>query len=608
MESMAWTAFLVGVVSAASLPLGAVTAMRFHFPDRVVSFLMAFGGGALLAALSIDLVAHAVEAGHIAALSVGWLIGGVLFVQLNNVVNDFGGFARKVSTTVYQLRRREHQQFRHFVRDLRRLDIFSDLPKRDYEALRAAVRTERIRKGGYLFRKGDPARYLHAVISGTVDLIDPSDPEHRSERLGRRDVIGRMAFLAGAPNTSDARAVEDSEIMRLPRTALFTLLPNSPELIQAVHRWLRSQQLHNYLKTRQGMAEETIERWLSTAGASLHARGTFPDAIPVDHNPARFFEVAPAIHTVGLFADLPDDELQAIAEVLTFKRHGAGHTFYYKGDPADRLYIIDRGAVALVDPGSRRRQPITLQDGDAFGFMAFITGVRHSVNAFASAEVQLWVLLRNDFDDLVERLPYFNKRVEELIGGRETEKYLIEQHGFSSGNAAMWTRRSLADLNKRQSVPRAADLVHDQTEYHGAPLAIWLGMVLDGIPEALVIGAGLAGGSLSVSLIAGLFIANYPEALSSSAGMKEHGFSYRRIFLLWLSLVILTGAVAALGNVYFVDAPADLFAMIEGVAAGAMLTMIAQTMLPEAYFRGGSIIGFATLLGFLAAILLKGLG
>lgn len=77
---------------------------------------------------------------------------------------------------------------------------------------------------------------------------------------------------------------------------------------------------------------------------------------------------------------------------------------------------------------------------------------------------------------------------------------------------------------------------------------------------------------------------------------------------MWGSLVVLTGVFAAVGNVFFSGAPPVLFTFIQGMAAGAMLTMISQTMLPEAYLRGGSVVGIATPLGFLAAVLLKPLG
>ena len=66
--------------------------------------------------------------------------------------------------------------------------------------------------------------------------------------------------------------------------------------------------------------------------------------------------------------------------------------------------------------------------------------------------------------------------------------------------------------------------------------------------------------------------------------------------------MVITGIGAALGNLFFVGAAPFVFSLVEGLAAGAMLTMIAQRMLPEAYFKGGSNIGFSTLLGFLAAI------
>ncbi len=139
----------------------------------------------------------------------------------------------------------------------------------------------------------------------------------------------------------------------------------------------------------------------------------------------------------------------------------------------------------------------------------------------------------------------------------------------------------------------------------GAPYAIWLGIMLDGIPESLVIGASLIHAHVSLSLLAGLFLSNYPEALSSSIGMRQQGLSFCKILFMWTSLMIITGFGAALGKLFFVGAAPFVFSLVEGLAAGAILTMIAQTMLPEAYFKGGSIIGFATLLGFLAAIFFK---
>ncbi|TXK99531.1 hypothetical protein BMR05_14205 [Methylococcaceae bacterium HT4] len=74
---------------------------------------------------------------------------------------------------------------------------------------------------------------------------------------------------------------------------------------------------------------------------------------------------------------------------------------------------------------------------------------------------------------------------------------------------------------------------------------------------------------------------------------------------MWTVLMLMTGLLSALGSIYFAGVSDAVFAFTQGVAAGAMLTMIAQTMLPEAYIKGGEVVGFSTLLGFLTAIFFK---
>ena len=87
--------------------------------------------------------------------------------------------------------------------------------------------------------------------------------------------------------------------------------------------------------------------------------------------------------------------------------------------------------------------------------------------------------------------------------------------------------------------------------------------------------------------------------------MLHQRYPRPRIALMWLSLMALTGVGAYLGNIFFQGVSHTVFALMEGVAAGAMLTMIAETMLPEAYHKGGAVTGVSTLLGFLAAIFFK---
>ena len=162
-------------------------------------------------------------------------------------------------------------------------------------------------------------------------------------------------------------------------------------------------------------------------------------------------------------------------------------------------------------------------------------------------------------------------------------------------------------MNAGRLIPSATMMTEMVKEHPNAPMSIWLGLLMDGIPEALTIGAHLATQPLSNSLLAGLFIANYPEALSSSKGMKEQGFSIPKILVMWTSIMLLTGILSAVGSVVFADVPESVISLLESIAAGAMLTVIAETMLPEAYAKGGSIVGLSTLLGFLAIIVIKSL-
>ena len=116
------------------------------------------------------------------------------------------------------------------------------------------------------------------------------------------------------------------------------------------------------------------------------------------------------------------------------------------------------------------------------------------------------------------------------------------------------------------------------------------------------------GTTVSAALIGGLFLANFPESMSSASVMRKQGAAVSHIFGMWFSLMIMTAVGAAMGNVFITDAPVHLRTMLEGLAAGAMLAMVAQTMLPEAYEHGGWLTGLMTVIGFLAAIWMGTLG
>jgi len=139
----------------------------------------------------------------------------------------------------------------------------------------------------------------------------------------------------------------------------------------------------------------------------------------------------------------------------------------------------------------------------------------------------------------------------------------------------------------------------------GAPLAIVLGIVLDGIPESIVIGLSLlAGGGVSVAVVAAVFLSNVPEAIAATTGLVASGWTRARILGLW-GLVALVSAVASLaGYAVFDDASPRTIAFVLAFAAGAILTMLADTMMPEAFEHGGSKVGLATTFGFGLALAL----
>jgi ZIP family zinc transporter len=139
----------------------------------------------------------------------------------------------------------------------------------------------------------------------------------------------------------------------------------------------------------------------------------------------------------------------------------------------------------------------------------------------------------------------------------------------------------------------------------GTALAIVLGIILDGIPESIVLGLSvIGGGSVSVAVLAAVFLSNLPEAIAATTGLEAGGWPAKRLIGLWL-LVALVSGLASLGGYAFLDgASPRTIAFVNAFAGGAILTMLADTMMPEAFKYGGKLVGLFTTLGFLTAFFL----
>ncbi|MBD81293.1 MAG: ZIP family zinc transporter [Crocinitomicaceae bacterium] len=135
----------------------------------------------------------------------------------------------------------------------------------------------------------------------------------------------------------------------------------------------------------------------------------------------------------------------------------------------------------------------------------------------------------------------------------------------------------------------------------GSGTAIAMGAALDGVPESIAIGLTLVNGSVSLAAVIAIFISNIPEGISSSAGMKVAGRKPMYIFGIWLSIAIISGLSAALGYSMCNQIPLYMQSGIVACAGGAILTMLADTMIPEAYEGTGNWTGVIMCVGFLLA-------
>jgi ZIP family zinc transporter len=140
----------------------------------------------------------------------------------------------------------------------------------------------------------------------------------------------------------------------------------------------------------------------------------------------------------------------------------------------------------------------------------------------------------------------------------------------------------------------------------GVALGIVLGTVLDGIPESVVIGLTIyEGGAVGAAYLTAVFISNVPESLSSTVGLRASGWRPRRILAMWTLIALVSGLSSLIGFRAFQHASPDAAAFMLAFAAGAILTMLADTMMPEAYAHGGKLAGVVTTLGFSVAFLIQ---
>jgi zinc transporter, ZIP family len=191
----------------------------------------------------------------------------------------------------------------------------------------------------------------------------------------------------------------------------------------------------------------------------------------------------------------------------------------------------------------------------------------------------------------------------ELIAEADAQGGLLPTALGAACGAALYTGANvlLARRGARHR-KRSGDHQPSEAEQSGSGTAIALGALLDGVPESMVIGTSLlGGGAVSIVTVAAVFISNVPEGLSSAAGMRRAGRGTRYVFGLWGGIAVISALAAMVGYGVLGGAPAALLAGITALAAGAILAMVADTMIPEAFEDAHLLIGLITVAGFLVA-------
>ncbi|MFO7779313.1 MAG: cyclic nucleotide-binding domain-containing protein [Nitriliruptoraceae bacterium] len=322
----------LGALSAVSLPLGAVTARFWQPANRMLGILTAFGAGALLAAVTIGIVAPTLDANQTAPLVAGAVVGGLVFEGLNRGINSRGGFLRKASTTLVYAEQRERRRRRRLLDHLERIDLLDGLPDRELDLLAEASHLAEYPQHRLIYGRGDPAETLRVIVRGKVRLEHPDD----ARELTQNAVFGFRSFLAGTPHRSSAVAAADpTDVLEIPHARFLEVLEQAGRLRERLEDYLASEPVLEYLREQHGLTTDELEDWIARVKAD-GGHGTV-QAREAPHPGADFVERAAEIRRTPVFAGLPADELERIGDRLLRKDHEQGHSFFRPGDAPDRL-------------------------------------------------------------------------------------------------------------------------------------------------------------------------------------------------------------------------------------------------------------------------------
>jgi CRP-like cAMP-binding protein len=309
---------------------------------------------------------------------------------------------------------------------------------------------------------------------------------------------------------------------------------------------------------------------------------------------------------VDILLSLPPEEVHHIVPFIEQYTYQPGQHIFDQGTVGDALYMIDSGQVEITvsQPAGLHTKIISLGHGQTFGEMALLTDETRSATAVASVETKVFRIKKHDFQRLLTRSPKLSAAVSKLLAKRLTNTTV--QQSASEQEAMHWKTVALKTGEDKAVMHIEDKVVEEKQMSKAASIAIFLGALIDGIPESAVIGATAATTGLSsMSLIVAVFLSNFPEGMSSASGMVKNGFSKRFIFSLWGILIVVCGLTSLSSSIMLANSPGWMIAFANAVAAGGILAMLADTMMPEAFELGGAMVAASTIAGFLCTFLLS---
>jgi CRP-like cAMP-binding protein/zinc transporter ZupT len=683
-ESKSLEAFLWGLGSASSLVFGAALGI-VRMPSKVVrASLMAFGGGALIEALSIELFAHILAkargGGHnsgagqeddidreLVFLALGCaLCGGLLFATLDRALSHYGAFLRKASTVQTYMGRLRYALTRRLIARLQQVPMFEVLSEHELHRLCRSMVKERYDAGDVIFREIHSDSSIFFLLSGQVELTLTTRYPHSALEYDR------SANAAGSPLGLDI----DDLILAMPRQSspdnteleaevkdCFLLGPNdifgetslfSCETIQA-------QAVAKVASSVLRIPSNAMHRLL----ASNQSLQDFIAMIAVDR-----------LRESDVFCRCTPSTVARLVSFMKQAEFQSQDVLFRDVDEVCPIYYVVLGQVEVCYGSCEKGEPIRrlVAANELLGTEHLVTGSSLHATAVALERTTVLIIQRRDIDKLCEHDERFKQallssgRIGAQLSGQQ-EVALVPQEGMSApvkfglttfeelygqlkrhenGDGSPKSATS-ASITSQQAAPALKGSAHDAVDEdllatedlpdllvsaaaaaaagdrhtscaanvsssHGggmqAAIMIWLGILIDSVPESVVMGILVNTSSRSslITFVCGVFLANFPEAMSSAGTMAAHGMRKFVIIFMWASIMFCTGLGAYIGALLFPPGSREnpavekVIAGIEGLCGGAMLCMIANTVLPEAFEQGGNVTGLSALLGFLVAI------